>query len=252
MPLDRILELRNQPPEPTRLAILRELAQRLDAGEISGDLNPENIFISGDLSGTNVVVALKDTNSRFVPEEELAADGRIPEAARYLSPERILGTSTDIRSHEFSLAVIAYEFVCGKKPFDAPDLRQLFYRVCTEKHIPAEEVHPKLSGRISGVLSRALAKDRERRFPNCQSFVQALIAALRNEAEPAVSSFSRERRSIGCDNRSFYDALAATVQRGRARSCACAVSYREVRVDCGSVSGGPGIGAFLFALQTGT
>ncbi len=188
-PLDQILEVRNQPPEATRLAILRGLAERLDAGDISGDVNPENIFISEDLSGANIAIALKDTGNRFVPEEELGADGRIPEAARYLSPERILGTSTDIRSHEFSLGVIAYEFVCGKKPFDAPDLPQLFYRVCTEKYIPVEEVDPKLSGKTSGVLSRALAKDRERRFPDCKSFVQALIVALRNEGEPAAALF---------------------------------------------------------------
>ena len=207
--LDRILELRNQPPAPTRVTILRRLAEKIDAGEITGDLNPENVLISGDLSAGEIAVALRNTDSRFVPEEELATDGRIPEAARYLSPERILGTSTDVRSHEFSLGIVAYEFICGKKPFDAPDLSQLFYRVCTEKPVPAE---PQVSRDVNAVLARALARNREQRFADCGHFVEALTAALKGEGSeqpvPAISvpapapsglSTTRLRRRYGDD-----------------------------------------------------
>ena len=179
--LDRVLEVRNRPATmAARLAILRGLAEQIDAaagaaGGMNGDLTPENVLVTGDPDGTDVAVALKDTGVRFVPEEELASDGRIPEAARYLSPERILGTTTDVRSHEFSLAIIAYEFVYGRKPFDAPDLRRLFYRVCTGKPEPAGEMHPEA---VAAVFARGLAKEPAQRFPNCVAFVGALTAAL--------------------------------------------------------------------------
>ena len=180
--LDRILEPRNLPAKPVRLAILRQLAKAIDEafgnGSLTGDLTPGNVSVSTSLNGPEIAVTLLGAGGLFVPEEELTTDGTIPEAARYLPPERILGTGTDVRSYEFSLGVIAYELVCGRRPFDAANLTQFFYRVCSEKPVAAEEVDRALTSRVGAAINRALGKDPEQRFSSCTTFADELTTAL--------------------------------------------------------------------------
>ena len=59
--------------------------------------------------------------------------GAPAEYAYYMAPEKILGSPPTGKSDQFSLAAIAYELLCGSRPFDAPNFPALFHRICTKQ-----------------------------------------------------------------------------------------------------------------------
>jgi serine/threonine-protein kinase len=96
----------------------------------------------------------------------------------YMSPEQIEGLKVDGRSDQFSLAVIAYELLTGIKPFAGENLPALFYQICKQNPKPVEEVNTTLTATVDKVLSRALAKHADERYPTCVGFIGALTIAL--------------------------------------------------------------------------
>jgi serine/threonine protein kinase len=104
----------------------------------------------------------------------------------YMSPEQIEGPSVGGRSDQYSLAVVAYELLCGEKPFAAETLPALLHKICAEEPKPIEQVNPALNPTVGKVMSRALAKRPEHRFPSASDFIGALSIALAEAPRSAV------------------------------------------------------------------
>ncbi len=184
--------VRTEGPFPLEraLPILIQACGALDeahkAGIIHRDLKPENIF----LVQTNALrdfAKLLDFGLAKVGERQLrpgsimlTQEGMVFGTPEFMSPEQAQGKPLTPASDVYSLAVILYEVLTGKLPFDAKSAMDYIQLHVMAKPIPLNQRVP---GRtfpplLEQIVDRALAKRSEERFPAAADFGHALKAVL--------------------------------------------------------------------------
>ncbi len=188
-------------PEPALLfRVLREAAAALDhaheRGIIHRDIKPANIMLTaaGAVKLTDFGIAkstLAQTETRT---------GMTLGTPFYMSPEQVQGLPLDGRSDQFALAVIAYQMLTGRRPFDGDTATSICYQIVHAEPPPADLQYG-MPAAVSHVLKRALAKDPARRFATCTLFVTELVRAceqtVATQALPAPPSHPRRRVFLG-------------------------------------------------------
>jgi serine/threonine-protein kinase len=187
------------PPQPEVLRIVREVARTLDAahavGLIHRDVKPDNIMIRDDGRVTLLDFGIaKDVGSVSTQrggeadsaDSVVTAAGTLMGTPPYVSPEQIKGKDVGPTSDQFSLAVVAYVLLTGKKPWDSATELGILGQILMEPSIPASERKAGLSKQLDAVFERAFAKDPGGRYPDVRSFAAALEAAVLGLAEPAL------------------------------------------------------------------
>jgi serine/threonine-protein kinase len=174
--------------------ILSQLAPALDAvnaqGIIHRDLKPGNILFDGYENP-----ALADFGIAHLSEATVQLTGAaIIGTPAYMSPEQVRGEADlDGRSDVYSLGVILFEMLAGRQPFSASTPMQTALCHLAE---PVPEICPLLPGlplELDRILARAMAKDREERYPTAAE----LASDLRALPELASPHQERERRLPG-------------------------------------------------------
>jgi serine/threonine protein kinase len=90
----------------------------------------------------------------------------------YTAPERFKERPVDERSDIYSLGIVFYELFTSEKPFDSKDAASLVYSQLNDP--PPTKYLKTLPGQINLAILRALEKEPEKRFQNCQEFSRAL------------------------------------------------------------------------------
>jgi eukaryotic-like serine/threonine-protein kinase len=173
---------------------LRQAASALDdahaLGVVHRDVKPANLLL--DANGD---VRVGDFGIARVVDEATAAmtlPGTIIGTAGYLSPEQARGEVATAASDLYSLGVVAFELLTGRRPFQ---------RVATTDELSAHVNEPPPSARsidatlpvpVDAVLARVLAKDPGRRYPTATAFVDDLEDALVRRPQ-AVAAAPTER-----------------------------------------------------------
>ena len=147
------------------LRIASQIAKALDAihsyGIIHRDLKPQNILFRENGRPAIVDFGLaKDTNV----ESSLTMKGELLATPRYMSPEQCMGLAVDARSALYSLGVILFEMLTGKRVFDAESPAGLIYQ---HVHGPVPQLPARLSG-YQPIINRLLAKKPEYRFQSAR------------------------------------------------------------------------------------
>jgi serine/threonine-protein kinase len=189
---------RGQPvPVATALRWLRETASALDAAHaadiVHRDVKPGNLLLD-----ENGRVAVGDFGiASIAGETQVTAAGQVLGTAAYLSPEQARGNPATPASDRYSLAVVAYELLCGRKPFDGPT-------PMAQARAHAESEPPTPTGpceAAAAVLKHGLAKDPAARPPTAAAFVAELSAVLAGSGgDPTLATAvvpPRERRITG-------------------------------------------------------
>jgi tRNA A-37 threonylcarbamoyl transferase component Bud32 len=143
------------------------------AGIVHRDIKPANILIrEGDGAAK-----IADFGVARLKASDLTQAGASLGSPGYMSPEQIRGGALDGRSDLFSLAVVLYEALCGKRPFHGDDLVSLAYSIAHDTQVPLAR---QLQGCPTGLdrfFDRALSKDPGKRFPDGAAFRQAFLDA---------------------------------------------------------------------------
>ena len=158
------------------LSIARDLATGLkflhSQGFLHRDIKPTNVFFREDGTALLGEAGVARAISGKTPENEQVAFG----SPHYMSPERAQALPSDGRSDQYSLAVVIWEALTGKPPFDADDPFQVAIKHISEP-VPAL---PLALAQMQPILGRCLAKQPEQRFANTAellSAIEQLIAA---------------------------------------------------------------------------
>jgi serine/threonine-protein kinase len=175
-----LLRQRRLPIDEVR-RIVREAADALgaahQAGVIHRDIKPENIM----LEGPERRVRLMDfgiAKAMDPGEAQLTRTGVIVGTPQYMSPEQASGDpNVDHRADQYSLAVVAYQMVSGRPPFEGETARAIMAKQLLEEPTPLPELVDNLPGPISAALFRALQKDPKKRFASITEFAETLAAS---------------------------------------------------------------------------
>lgn len=168
------------------LNIARQIAEALaaahNAGIIHRDLKPDNILIHPD--GQPV---LADLGMAAVPGgSKLTQTGAFLGTPYYMPPEQIQGKPLDGRADLYSLGVILYEMLAGRRPFAENDPLAVLPQHLYETPPPLENFCPDLAPQTINLVETALQKEPVRRFPRAEEMLLAIDRALQAEgiAEP--------------------------------------------------------------------
>ena len=156
---------------PTALSYLKQAAAGLGAihqvGIVHRDMKPDNLMLRQDGSlaladfGVAKQVSMKITDT---------GAGDIVGTPYYLSPEQALGHPVDARCDIYSLGVMAFELLTGRKPYHAGSAQELL-RMHVQDPVP---LLPPDHAHLQAVMESLMAKDHEQRYPSAQALLDDL------------------------------------------------------------------------------
>jgi serine/threonine-protein kinase len=173
------------PPEravPILIQVCGALQEAHLQGIIHRDLKPENIFLSTN-GGLRDYPKVLDFGLAKVTERELrpgsimlTQEGMVFGTPEFMSPEQAQGKTLDARSDIYSLAVILYEVLTGKLPFDAKTPMEYIQAHVTKPPIALDQRVPgkKFPAGLGNALMKAMEKAPEKRFGSAAEFATAL------------------------------------------------------------------------------
>jgi len=168
-------------PAPLGLAAgwIRQLADALDAAHAAGvlhrDVKPANVLLGKD---DRVFLADFGIAKMVETMTGLTATGVVVGTPLYMAPEQAQGRPASPATDRYALAVVAYEILAGRPPFEGDNPLSLMHQ-----HVSTPA--PALSSRVGGlpagldaVLAAALSKDPAGRPPTCRALADAVAAFL--------------------------------------------------------------------------
>src|SRR5262245_20689089 len=168
------------------LEIASQVAAALQAAHEAGithrDIKPENVMLRAD--GLMKVLDFglaKLSGSRAGPQPEAAESldtlsGVVMGTVSYMSPEQARGENVDHRTDIFSLSVMLYEMLAGRRPFEGPTSSDVMAAVLTSEPVSLMEVVPEVPAPLWRIVKRCLEKRPGQRFQSAGDLGFALEA----------------------------------------------------------------------------
>ena len=162
--------------------LFERLAPALDEAHAKGiihrDLKPGNILF--DQNGEPYISDFGIAKIAASPSN--VTGSAIVGTPAYMSPEQAQGEGIDGRSDIYGLGVIIFELLTGTQPYHGDTPMSVVVKHITDPVPHILDVKPDLPPAIEAVIERAMAKDRDERFPTVKALSDALNAVARGEA----------------------------------------------------------------------
>ena len=177
------------------LEIAVQICEGLDAAHQKGivhrDIKPANIFItsqgrakildfglakSQEFEGSDLGPS-HATEEHSVANLNLTRTGTTIGTAGYMSPEQVRGEKVDSRTDLFSFGLVLYEMAVGQRAFPGETIPVLHAAILNDTATPVRELNPSIPAELETIISKALEKDREKRYQTASEMRASLKAA---------------------------------------------------------------------------
>src|SRR5882724_2365081 len=173
LPIERVVHITNQIAEALAAAHALPMIHR--------DLKPDNIMITRKGANTDFVKVLDFGIAKALADEggdNLTKTGFVLGTPVYMSPEQLLGEELDPRSDIYSLAIIVYEMLSGRLPFEGDNPQAVMMKRVMSDPIRLRAVAPSLSEPVERAVMAGLQRNRDSRTPTVEAFASELSRVL--------------------------------------------------------------------------
>jgi serine/threonine protein kinase len=204
-------------------AALPQIAGALDHAHrnriIHGDVKPSNIMIGRDARAAYLV----DFGIAEAMHGQKTVGKSIGATIEYASPEQIADLPLDGRSDQFALACIAYELICGVRPFADTDEALSVVRRIRGSFTRPGKLDTRYTPALDTVFERAFTRQPNARYESCVEFFTHLIAAV-DLMPDWIERYGRVAKPAAVEDPSETVAVA-----GEPRMCATNSPEAEVK-----------------------
>lgn len=189
-------------------------------GLVHRDIKPENIFL--DQTPRGEVIKLLDFGiaklvGENITEQNLTAEGWVLGTPAYMAPERLANRSYDGRADVYSLGIMLFEMLTGRRPFVPvnDDPMSMIMQHVNELPPSMASIHPGIPEALEAVVARTLAKEPDQR-PDASQLSADLTAAIEQmEQAPSVAApptlthaevAASEAPTVSVDSSGFFKA----------------------------------------------
>ncbi|MER2560961.1 MAG: serine/threonine-protein kinase [Myxococcaceae bacterium] len=194
-------ELIKEAPLPPQvvMVVALQLAQALEHAHfqkvVHRDLKPGNVMLSktGETKLMDFGIVQNEELDR------LTKAGLAVGTPAYMSPEQVTGAPVDVRSDLYSLGVVLFEALAGKRPFIGNNPGEVFAKVTTGKRESVKQAAPMTPKPLREVVERLLSVKPEDRFSDATSLRHALEPMLGGLDKPPAAllvNFLRARQKM--------------------------------------------------------
>lgn len=184
-------------PLPDVARLLKDIAAGLSVAHelkiVHRDLKPENIMVCAKSGGEDYAVVmdfgLAKERKAGAELQKLTATGIILGTPEFMSPEQLRGKPLDARTDIYSLALMAYEMLTGKLPFQGRTQQEMMIARLRSDPTPLRQMRPELEfpEPVERVLNKAMARNPDDRYQNAVEFADAFAAAAADKRSSGAS-----------------------------------------------------------------
>lgn len=173
----KVVEKKKFSPEET-LDVLIQTAKALQFSHsknvIHRDIKPENILISED--NGKLTVKLSDFGIAYVGDQtvRMTRPGEFVGTFAYMSPEQVASEVPDAKADIYSLGLVAYEYITGKRAFDGLNPAQIISQIMMANPKPPSKVADNVPVAFERIILKMIRKDKQARFQSMTELLDAL------------------------------------------------------------------------------
>ena len=185
--------------EKIKIIILtaRALHYAHQRGVVHRDIKPANIMLLDDLQIKIMdfgIAKLSSKDALFKTQP-----GLILGTPFYMSPEHLSGEPLNRQADVYSLGVLSYELLSGKRPFNAESLPALIKSIVSDQPMPLSKISSQVSNKLEKIIFKSLEKNKEHRYQSASEYADDLELFL-NKVEmkstqniPAAKGYNKDK-----------------------------------------------------------
>jgi serine/threonine protein kinase len=175
------------------------LAKAHEAGIVHRDLKPDNIMVSKDgfakILDFGIAKLQTPTGGSSPAETGLTQTGFIVGTPDYMSPEQASGKPLTFRSDQFSLGLILYEMLAGRRAFHKATAVQTLSAIIQDEAEPVENFNARVPVPLRWLVERCLSKEPEERYNSSRDLSRELKLMRERAGELLAASDTRTSTS---------------------------------------------------------